>query len=118
MKKLLVALTLLSSLSVYALSIECYQGDGDDRYDLKFQDDLMVIVHTNDSDQSEQIYYGSATYYGATKTISGGRYIVNLADDLRDDSSLYQLLGRQKYSMTNILECRYGSEYDIDLWVK
>lgn len=105
-------------------AFECYQGDGDDRYDLIYALGDMAIVHTNDADETELIYYDSARYYPETETISGGRYILNFGGAGHDvdrfdvDASLFKLNGDKKVLLSNIMECQYADTYETDDWVR
>ena len=102
----------------------CYQGDGDDRYDLIYADGDMAIVHTNDRDETELIYYDSADYFPESETLTGGRYILNFGGtghdvDLFDvDASLHKLAGREKVLLSNIMECEFANTRDTDEWVQ
>lgn len=124
MKKLLAILLLLSSFSVLSasFSVDCVQDEGGDRYDLILDSNNMAIVHTNDSDESELVYYDYADVYSNTeytKTISGGRYIVQL--ESRNNGyfigSLFKLEGRKKIQLGSKLDCYDGSSLNIDAWL-
>ncbi len=121
MKKLLTGLLLLGTLSSFASTIVCSQSDGDDRYDLAFDKkaQFMAIIHTNDSDESEVTFSDYATYSSSTKTISGGRYIVNIDGGYYEgESALYELEGEKEVELTDMLQCSERDDVDINSWVR
>ena len=112
MKSIMLVACLLTSFTSFSKSIECQQDQGDDRYDLLLSEPHLVIVHTNDSDETSTPFYDTATLYEDTQTISGGRYIVNL--NMEGYSSLYKLVGREKVLLSDTLYCNETENTDTD----
>lgn len=95
-------------------AMECYQADGDDRYDVKTVNGRTVIIHTNDNDIKSIEYYDISETYPETKTLSAGRFIVNYDKD--GYSTLSKKVGNAKQELTSILQCEENYS-DIQMWI-
>ncbi len=121
MKGLLIGLLAMASVIASASTTVCNQAEGDDYYSLAYDKDaqFMAILHTNDSNESDVVFSDYAEYFPSEKTISGGRYIVNIDGGvLQGHSTLYRLEGKTPVLLTNILECAERENVDINSWIR
>jgi len=103
-------------IAAQGLALECSQEEGDYRYDLKVQDHLMAILHTNDSDVTEVVAYDAVESYQNGEVHTVGRYILvrNTSDSF---SSLYKKVGNKNVLLSDIMTCSEEDLGDINDWV-